>query len=75
MRRGAHTRLAEARCNEGSTCKSPNSAEEISTRPLVVCRALWGSRTSALLLSGGVMVFVDQTAEDLCTPDHASGVR
>jgi hypothetical protein len=44
----------------------------VSARVSPTDRILWGSRTSALLLSGGVMVFVDQTAEDLCTPDHAA---
>jgi hypothetical protein len=33
--------------------------------------SLWGSRTSALLSSGSVLVFVDQTAEDLRPPDRA----
>ncbi len=36
-------------------------------------RGLWGSRTSAVLSSSSVVVFVDQTAEDLSSAHHAAG--
>jgi hypothetical protein len=40
----------------------------------VWCRScLWGSRTSAVLSSSSVVVFVDQTAEDLSSAHHAAG--
>ena len=39
------------------------------------CAGVWGLRTSVLLSSRRVSVFVDKPTEDLTPPDHANSAR
>ena len=64
----SHLHLVTEQVDVGLT--TPNAAGR-QYRYGTVC----GSRTSALLSLGGLLVFVDQTTEDLSAPDHASGAR
>ena len=55
--------------------RSSLSHPTLGRPPRLFHGSVWGSRTSARPSSGSVLVFVDQSTEDLCSTYHATGQR